>query len=215
MRQVATRGMIVLTATTALCAACGSTGSLGTDEPATDAAATSQLGSPSVQYGGHDAVQATISTVKLQGREARLSSRAVRLPERPLGAIAVYGYQFPPSCGAHEFRVLEAGDTLILEYRFATRDGETQAIRDYVRGPSPFVGPGLWTAYDHMEDGIPTMRSQVEQRGGRLLKGAYSRGLVTGLADAEQRTFGSAYQRALGDAFACAEAQTLVSTTGE
>ena len=82
-------------------------------------------------------------------------------------------------------------------------------------GPSPFVAPGLWSAYDHTEDSISTMRSQVEQRGDRLFKGVYSQGLVTGLADVEQRALGSAYQQAIGDAYACQAAQALASTTGE
>ena len=132
-----------------------------------------------------------------------------------MGEIAVYDYQFPPICGAHEFRVLEADGAQILEYRFATSDGDTQAIRDYVVGPSPFVTPGLWSAYDHTEDSISTMKSQVEQRGDRMFKGVYSQGLVTGLADADQRTLGSAYQQAIGDAYACQSAQAVASTTGE
>lgn len=215
MRQLTANRMMVLLATTVACAACGSTAGLGQGEPANAAAASSQVAGPSGHYGDSDAVQATISMVKLQGREAHLSSRAIRLPERPLGEISVYGYQFPPACGAHEFRVLEADGTQILEYRFATPDGESQAIRDYIKGPSPFVAPGLWTAYDHTEDSISTMKSQVEARGDRLFKGVYSQGLVTGLADVEQRALGSAYQQALGDAFACEETQTLASTTGE
>lgn len=213
MRQGVAKRIAVLLATTVACTACGSTGSLGTSTPGHVSTTSAQASSLSTQYGASDIVQATISTVKLQGHEDHMSSRAIRLPERPFGEIAVYGYQFPPNCGAHEFRVLEAEGTQILEYRFAAADGEMQAIRDYVKGPSPFVGPGLWSAYDHTENGIATMKSEVEQRGDRLLKGVYSRGLVTGLADIEQRALGSAYQRALGDAYACQEAQTLARTT--
>lgn len=211
MRRIAAKRTIVLLATTVTCAACGSTSILNTSKSEDATLANESSG----QYGDLGAVRATISTVKLQGREDHLSSRAIRLPERPLGEIAVFDYQFPPSCGAHEFRVIEAGSTQILEYRFANQDGEAQAIRDYIKGPSPFVEPGLWTAYDHTANSISTMKSQVEQRGDRLLKGAYSRGLVTGLADADQRALGSAYQRALGDANACQAAQALASTIGE
>jgi hypothetical protein len=215
MKQVAASRMMALVATAAVCAACGSTSGLGTSETASAAGTSAPVAGPSGHYGDLDAVHATISTVKLQGQETHLSSRAVRLPERPLGEIAVYGYQFPPGCGAHEFRVLEADGTQILEYRFATANGDTQTIRDYIRGPSPFVAPGLWSAYDHTEDSISTMRSQVEQRGDRLFKGVYSQGLVTGLADVDQRKLGSAYQQAIGDAYACQAAQALASTTGE
>jgi hypothetical protein len=218
MRQVATKRTMALLAAAAVCAGCGSTSGLGTSKTETAPTAAARGGVASGQYGQYgnaDAVEATISTVKLQGHEDLLSSRAVRLPERPLGQIAVYGYRFPPSCGAHEFRVYEAEGTQILEYRFADQHGRTQAIRDYIQGPSPFAAPGLWTAYDHTENSISTMKSQVEQRGDRLFKGVYSRGLVTGLADAEQRALGAAYQRAIGDAYACQAAQALASTTGE
>jgi hypothetical protein len=151
----------------------------------------------------------------LQGNQGRVSSRAIRLPERPLGEIAVFGYQYPPTCGGHEFRVYEAQDMQILEYQYATLDGESHIIRDYIAGPSPFVEPGLWTAYDHTADSISTMTSQFEQRGDRMFNGVYSQGLITSLPDVEQRTLGNAYQKAISDAFACQDTQTLADASAE
>ena len=176
---------------------------------------TVESNEPTAAYGDRHAVEATIGAVKSQGQMDRLSSRAIRLPEKPLGEIAVFGYQFPATCGAHEFRVYETDDAQILEYNYAGSDGESHKIRDYVSGSSPFVEPGLWSAFDHTADSISTMTSQVSQRGDRMINGAYSSGLVTGLPDVEQRVLGNAYRRALSDVYACRDAQTLAGTTGK
>jgi hypothetical protein len=170
---------------------------------------------PTAAYGDRYAVEAAIGTIKSQGHMDRMSSRAIRLPEKPLGEIAVFGYQFPATCGAHEFRVYETGNAQILEYSYAGGDGELHTIRDYVSGSSPFVEPGLWSDLDHTADSISTMMSLVSQRGDRMINGAYSSGLVTGLPDVEQRTLGNAYNRALNDVYACRDAQTVASTTGK
>jgi len=166
-------------------------------------------------YGDEYVVQAAIGAVKLQGNLGRVSSRAIRLPERPLGEIAVFGYQFPLTCGGHEFRVYEAQDMQILEYQYAAHDGATHMIRDYVSGPNPFVEPGLWTAYDHTAGSISSMTSQFEQRSGGSMNGVYSQGLVTGLPVSEQRALGSAYQRALSDVYACGDEQALADASME
>lgn len=172
-------------------------------------------GNPSDQYGNDIAIRQTIDAVISQGSQNRVSSRAIRLPERPLGEIAVFGYQFPENCGGHEFRVLEAQDTQILEYSYTTSDGDTRTIRDYIAGPNPFVQPGLWTAYDHTADSISTMTSQIEQRGTGKFNGVYSQGLVTNLAAVEQRALGSAYRQALRDVYGCGNTRTLLGSVAK
>lgn len=208
MRHFADKRIWILAASVLACTACVSTGS---SVFGTSASATTSPG----QFGDEFAVQATIGTIKSQGSQDRLSSRAIRLPERPLDAIAVFDYQFPQSCGGHEFRVLEASETQILEFQYAAHDGDTHMIRDYVSGPSPFVQAGLWSAYDHTADSISTMTSQFEQRGDGMFDGVYSKGLVTGLPAVEQRALGSAYQQALNDVYDCNDAHTLISSAGE
>ncbi len=167
------------------------------------------------QFGDEFAVQATIGTIKSQGDRDRVSSRAIRLPERPLGEIAVFDYQFPASCGGHEFRVLEADKVQILEYEYAAQNGSTYKIRDYVSASNPFVKAGLWGANDHTADSISTMTSQVAVRGDAMFNGVYSQGFVTGLPAAEQRALGAAYQQAVSDVYGCAETRTLVGSVGE
>ena len=210
MRHAALKRILILASGLFACSACVSTaGSIA------GASAYTKSDKPSIapgQFGDEYAVQATIGTIKSRGEEVRISSRAIRLPERPLGEIAVYNYQFPSSCGGHEFRVLEANKLQILEYEFAGNDGASYTIRDYVTGPSPFVQPGLWSAYDHTADSISTMTTQFEMRGDRMFNGVYSQGLVTSLSVAEQRTLGAGYQRAVSDVYYCRDARTLVGS---
>jgi len=208
MKDFADKRIWILAASMLACTACVSTGSsvLGTS-----AGVTTSPG----QFGDDFVVQATIGTIKSQGSQDRLSSRAIRLPERPFEEIAVFDYQFPQSCGGHDFRVLETGETQILEFEYAANDGNTHMIRDYVSGSNPFVKPGLWTANDHTAESISTMTSKFEQRGDGMFNGVYSQGLVTSLPATQQRELGSAYQQALSDVYDCSETSTLVSSTDE
>jgi len=208
MRHFADKRIWVLAASVLACTACVSTGN---SEYGTGANATTSPG----QFGDDFVVRATIGTVKSQGSQDRLSSRAVHLPERSLGEIVVFDYQFPQSCGGHDFRVLETSETQILEFEYAANNGDTHMIRDYVSGPSPFVQAGLWSTYDHTADSISTMTSQFEQRGDGILNGVYSQGLVTSLSVAEQRAFGNAYRDALNDVYDCQGTRTLVGSAGE
>lgn len=209
MRNLADRRIWVLAASALACSACVSAGSpvFGTSKESS-ASATDRL-SLQLQFGDEFSVQATIAAIKAKGSQDRVSSRAIRLPERPLGEIAVFDYRFPPSCGDHQFRVLEAKDIQILEYNYAGVGGNRHMIRDYVSGTSPFVQAGLWSAFDHTADSIATMSSQFEQRGDGMFNGVYSQGLVTGLPAMEQRQLGNAYQKAVSDAFNCQDTRTL------
>ena len=212
MRHFVARRIGILATGMLACTACVSTGG---SVSGTDTSAIAGATNVSGQFSDELAVQATIGTIKSQGSQNRVSSRAIRLPERPLGEIAVFGYRFPQSCGSHEFRVLEASEMQILEYRYAAQDGDSYMIRDYVSGPSPFVQAGLWSAYDHTAGSISTMTSQFQQRGKGMFNGVYSQGLVTGLPAAQQRALGNAYRQALSDVFACQGSRTLVGSVGE
>lgn len=215
MMRFAVKRISILAASMLACTACVSSGGsifgASTSWSAPSGDATISPG----HFGDTFDVLTTIGTIKSQGSQDRFSSRAIRLPERPLGEIAVFDYQFPPNCGGHEFRVLEANETQILEYQYAAHDGDTYMIRDYVSGPSPFVKAGLWGAYDHTADSIATMTSQFQQRGDGMFNGVYSQGLVTGLPVAEQRVLGSAYQEALSDVYDCRDTTNLVGSAGE
>ena len=206
----------VLIAAAATCVACApmdTTGYVSAEGGGKSMSPSYASGNPADQFGNEFAIRQTINSVITQGSQNRVGSHAIRLPERPLGEIAVFGYQFPLSCGGHEFRVYEARDTQILEYQYAAHDGSTQMIRDYISGPSPFVRPGLWSAYDHTADSISTMTSQFERRGAGMFNGVYSQGLVTNLPDVEQRALGSAYQQALSDVYNCHDVQTFADSS--
>jgi hypothetical protein len=184
-----------------LCSACASVDTLDT---ATD-----------TRYGDQLAVQTAVGTIKSLGIHDRLSSRAIRLPEQPLGEINVFDFQFPANCGAHEFRVYEAPKTQILEYQYVGQNGDSHMIRDYLSGPSPFAKPGLWSAYDHTAGSISRMKSNIEKRGDGMFVGAYSQGLVTDLPVADQRMLGVAYRQALDDVNDCNDTRTLVSASAD
>lgn len=213
MRHFAVKRIFILASGLIACSACVSTGS--STNGVTTYALNDEPSIASNQFGNKSAVQATIGAIKSEGSQDRVSSRAIRLPERPLGEIAVYDYQFPQSCGGHGFRVLEANEMLILEYEYAAHDGVAYKIRDYVAGPTPFVQAGLWGPYDHTADSISTMTSHFEKSGDRMFSGVYSQGLVTGLPVSEQQALGAAYQQAVSDVYSCGNNRTLVGSAGE
>ncbi len=201
MSHLPCKRILMVAAASLLCSACVSSGSVAGGAKSTDIDANSFA--QSGQFGHGYAVRSTIGTVKTQGSQDRLSSRAIRLPEQPLGEITAFAFQYPSQCGGHEFHVYEADGMQILEYNYAASDGGSHDIRDYIAGPSPFVQPGLWTAYDHTADSISTMTPHYEKRGDRMFNGVYSQGLITNLPSFDQKSLGKAYQQALSDAFAC------------
>ncbi len=154
-------------------------------------------------YGAAETVHATVEIVKSAGNVSRISSRAIRLPSHPLRTITSFEYEFPTDCGGHLFRVYETGSTLILEFEYASAEGSSRVIRDYVTGPSPFIEAGLWTAYDHTGDGVSGMSVQYAKRGAGVFRGTYSQGPVTGLDASSRRNLGAAYDRAVRDTLAC------------
>lgn len=154
-------------------------------------------------YGVEDDVRATVDFVKTVGDVSEIGSHAIRLPSNPLRTITAFDYEFPDNCGGHHFRVYEANGTQILEYAYAPPGGKGHVIRDYITGPNPFIGAGLWTAYDHTGDSVSDMSLTFASRGSGILTGTYSQGPVTGLDPSARRVLGSAYDRALRDSQAC------------
>ncbi len=218
MRHFPVRWIGMLVATTVVCAGCETMGNLGFGANSGDTKSTetnADLGDLSGLYGDEYAVRVTIGTIKTQGSLNRLGSHAIRLPEQPLSEISVFNYQFPSSCGGHEFRVYEADSLQILEYEYAPVAGRSYVIRDYVSASNPFVKPGLWTAYDHTADSIATMSSQFEKRGYGMFNGVYSQGLVTNLPAEDQLELGNAYRRALGDVNGCSDTPAYVDVSTE
>jgi hypothetical protein len=211
MTYVQGKWNLLAAASASLLVACASTGvgQVGsTKVPNTGHASASDAG----QFGDEYSVSTAISTVKSRGSETRMSSNAIRLPERPLNEIASFAYAYPAECGGHEFSVYESGGVQILEYHYLGADGERHEIRDYVSGPSPFIRAGLWGAYDHTADSITSMRPQYQARGSSLIRGVYSQGLMADLPSTTRESLGEAYRQALSDANAC---QTTLANVNE
>src|SRR5262245_60623076 len=95
------------------------------------------------RYGAEHDVLAAVAAIKSGGRTERLGSRAVHLPVQELYPMTVFDYEFPAACEGLAFRVYEAGDTQILEYKYTAAEGTQLVIRDYIAGTNPFIGPGL------------------------------------------------------------------------
>lgn len=190
------------------CGACASSGRSEFNPPRSSGNSSSLASGP--VFGDDFSVRQAIGTVKDRGTRSRVSSHAIRLPERPLGAVTVFSFEYPANCGGHTFRVIEADGAQILEFDHPESAGGSNQVRDYVSGPNPFVQPGLWTAYDHTAASINTMTSQFEQRGAGMFNGVYSQGLVTNLPVAEKWALGSAYRQALSDARSCDDTKTLL-----
>jgi hypothetical protein len=202
MTYVQGKRILLAAASASLLVACASTGVSqvgGTKNSNTGYASVNDTG----RFGDEYSVSTAISTVKSRGSETRMSSTAIRLPERPLNEIASFAYAYPAECGGHEFSVYESGDMQILEYHYLGADGDRHEIRDYISGPSPFIRAGLWGAYDHTADSVSSMRPHYQARGSSLIKGVYSQGLVADLPTATRESLGKAYRRALSEANAC------------
>ena len=164
-----------------------------------------EAGGDGALYGLEEEVLGTVAAVRGAGVMRLMSSRAVRLPIRTLEPITAFDYRFPQRCGGHAFRVIEAGETEILELRHERADGAEIRIRDYVAGASPFIQPGLWNSFDHTADDIGMMASQFVETTAPLFPAVYSRGLMTGLAEADRLELGSAYRDALRLAAGCTD----------
>ena len=202
-REFSLSKISVVLISTITCGACAPMGGFGYSLAGSESMSFTSTSVQSVdQYGNTDAIKRAIGVVKTHGTESHVSSRAIRLPESPLGEVTVFSLELPSNCGGHAFRVIEADGVRILEFEYRQGAGDTYQIRDYVTGPSPFVRPGLWTAYDHTADSISSMKSQFSNIGGRHAS-MYSQGLVTSLPAPERQILGKAYQSAISDVRSC------------
>lgn len=199
------RKAFILPVLAVLCASCVSTDKIENSHGGGTKldAVSGRIAVDSGMYGGNFAIAQTISAVVRHGDRQRLSSRAVRLPELPLGEITVSSFAFPSACGGHQFRVIETNKTQVLEYTYPDGKGDTYHIRDYVRGANPFIKPGLWTAFDHTADSISLMSSNVGSSQSGPVATVYSRGLVTSLPKEKQHLYGRAYHAATDDVISC------------
>lgn len=154
-------------------------------------------------FGAAADVLDTVAAVKSAGAVRAMSSRAIRLPARALEPLTTFEYRYAARCGGHAFRVIESGDTQILEYRHSLADGTEVHIRDYVAGPQPFIAPGVWGAFDHTADGVGEMSSEFVEMSTTLLPTVYSKGLVTTLAGPLREQLGAAYRAALVEVRSC------------
>lgn len=158
-------------------------------------------------YGEPDAIQEIIGGLKRHGTSRLVSARALGFPNTPANlSFRIHALQFPDQCGAHQFHVYEGDQFLILEYHQLRRDDELVQIRDYVRGPNPFVAAGLWGPYDHTSDGkldMCLLPGSSSSDGLGLMKGGYEVGWVTTLAKWKQVELGVDYRRAVGETSRC------------
>lgn len=125
------------------------------------------------------------------------------LPLPPTESIATYEYELPASCGAIRFRVMETGATQILEYHHQMGPGMEVVVRDYVAGDNPFISPGLWSTYDHIDMEVPAMMAELIRTSSPLLPQFYSRGLITSLQESMQQDLDTSYRNAVRSAKTC------------
>ncbi len=102
-------------------------------------------------------------------------------------------------------RLYESEDFIVLQYYLKNRDGDDE-IRDYVVAPTPLVGAGLWTPYDHTSRTTRDMkylRGNGYENGMGLWRNTYAIGPVTSMDRTRQKHLGLAYGRAVTAARAC------------
>ncbi len=157
-------------------------------------------------YGDEQDVQQLIETIKLSSKPVTISNRAINLPNKPANlSLTVYEYQTPGECGGRSFRVYESDELQILQYDFEDNKEITQ-IRDYTRGPTPFISAGLWGPYDHTDRTALEMcllAGDSEEDGMGLMEGGYEIGWITTIVDWQQAELGNEYAAAVKTTSAC------------
>ncbi|MGA7801929.1 MAG: hypothetical protein WCC36_14070 [Gammaproteobacteria bacterium] len=156
-------------------------------------------------YGSARDVTAVISMIEHHSVPQQLSVRGVDLPDVPAYSfISVYRHTFPKDCGALRFQLFKGDGIEILEYDDRQVGTTPVKIRDYVQGPGPFVGPGLWGPYDSTSNApVILLPGSARQGGMGLMKGTYAIGWVTTLSPTQQVTLGKDYQQAVRRAAQC------------
>jgi nucleoid-associated protein YgaU len=163
-------------------------------------------------YGDQQQVLQLIETIKLASEPVKLSNRIVKLPNKPANqTLIVYDFKTPHECGNQSFRVYESDEVQILQYDYQN-DIELTSIRDYTRGPSPFVTAGLWGPYDHTDETALEMcllAGDSEEDGMGLMEGSYEIGWITNIIDWKQAELGMAYANAVTTTNQCLQQVAL------
>ncbi len=156
-------------------------------------------------YGNEADIKRVVSTIQSHSQAQQLSARGFNLPNSsPYAFISVYDFRFPDDCGAGHFRYYQSEGASILEYEDHTPGNHVVKIRDYLTGPGPFVGAGLWGALDSTSDSpLILLSGSADQGGMGLMSGAYQIGWVTTLSHKDQERLGQEYAAALSRAAAC------------
>lgn len=156
-------------------------------------------------YGNPHDISAVIDTIEHRSTPQQVSVRGVNLTDVPAYSfISVYRYRFPRACGGQRFQLFKGDGIEILEYDDTQTGAAPVKIRDYVQGPGPFVGPGLWGPYDSTSNAPTILVSGTARQGGMgLMKGTYAIGWLTTLSTAQQVALGKDYQRAVRLAARC------------
>ena len=165
-------------------------------------------------YGDEHEVTALIEIIKHNSTPTTISNRAVNLPNKPANLIlTVYDYKTPGECGNHSFHVYEGDELQILQFDFPENNKITH-IRDYTRGPTPFISAGLWGPYDHTDGTIMEM-CLLSGDGGKdgmgLIEGGYEIGWITNIIDWKQAELGTEYANAVRTTSQCLQQQVALA----
>ncbi len=165
-------------------------------------------------YGEEQAVLSLINTIKARSTSSTISNRAVNLPNKPANlSLTVYDYDAPNECGGHKFHVYEGDELQILQFDFP-EDKKITRIRDYTRGPTPFVSAGLWGPYDHTEGTAVEMcllAGDGRKDGMGLMESGYEIGWITNIVDWKQAELGAEYASAVSNTNRCLQRQTALA----
>ena len=165
-------------------------------------------------YGDEQAVLSLIDTIKAHSKPSTISNRAVNLPNKPANlSLTVYDYHAPKECGGHKFHVYEGDELQILQFDFPENKKITR-IRDYTKGPTPFVSAGLWGPYDHTEGTAVEMcllAGDGRKDGMGLMESDYEIGWITNIVDWRQAELGAEYASAVNTTSRCLQQQTALA----
>jgi nucleoid-associated protein YgaU len=167
-------------------------------------------------YGDEHAVQQLIESIKQHSHPVEMSNRIVRLPNKALNqSLMVYDYKTPRECGNKSFRVYENNELQILQYDYQD-SAEVTSIRDYTRGPSPFITAGLWGPYDHTDETALEMcllTGNSQEDGMGLMEGSYEIGWITNIIVTKQEELGMAYANAVSTTNRCLQQMASAKQT--
>lgn len=165
-------------------------------------------------YGDEKEVLALVNTIKTHSTPTTVSNRAVNLPNKPANlTLTVYDYKVPDECGGQNFHVYEGDKLEILQFDFPENKKITR-IRDYIKGPTPFVSAGLWGPYDHTDGTAVEMcllAGEGRKDGMGLMEGRYEIGWITNIVDWKQAELGTEYASAVKTASRCLQQQTALA----